>query len=87
MTDRLQLRNDIKPGILAAGLSPGASTLRSRGLGGPAADALVLGVPIAPHETVNVLRTDLDEIICLSKPAPFFRFGMHYVDRRAAEAS
>ena len=42
--------------------------------------SLVLAVPVAPRETVALLRGKLDEVICLETPEPFNAVGMHYQD-------
>jgi len=42
--------------------------------------ALILAVPVAPRETLEVLRPMVDEIVCLDTPTPFYAIGMHYRD-------
>ncbi len=46
--------------------------------GGPA--RLVVAVPVAPSDTVDMLRRKVDEMVCLSEPKPFMAIGMWYVD-------
>lgn len=41
---------------------------------------LVLAVPVAPGDTIEDLRPDVDEIICLQMPEPFFSIGGYYRD-------
>ncbi len=41
---------------------------------------LVLAVPVAPHDTVEALRGEVDDLICLAEPEPFHAIGMHYDD-------
>lgn len=41
---------------------------------------LVLAVPVAPPETVERLRTDVDEIVCLQAPVAFFAISQFYVE-------
>ena len=41
---------------------------------------LILAVPVAPAETVAELEKDVDEVICLRQPEPFFAIGVHYAD-------
>jgi len=41
---------------------------------------LVLAVPVAPHDTVEALRAEVDDLICLAEPEPFRAIGMHYDD-------
>lgn len=43
---------------------------------------LVLAVPIAPADTLEELRSLVDEIICLEAPDPFYAIGNHYADFR-----
>ena len=42
--------------------------------------SLILAVPVAPAETIAELEADVDEVICLRRPEPFFAIGVHYVD-------
>ena len=48
-----------------------------RGLG---AAYVVLGVPVAPLETLNRFRFDVDELVYLETPDPFGSVGYWYVD-------
>lgn len=41
---------------------------------------LVLAVPVAPRETIDTLRPDVDQIVCLAEPDPFYAVGAHYRD-------
>ncbi len=41
---------------------------------------LVLAVAVAPPETINELRPEVDEIICLETPEPFHAIGLYYRD-------
>ena len=41
---------------------------------------LVLAVPLAPTDTLEQIRPDVDDIVCLSTPHPFFAIGDHYSD-------
>lgn len=43
---------------------------------------LVLAVPLAPTDTLEELRSMVDEIICLEAPDPFYAIGNHYADFR-----
>jgi putative phosphoribosyl transferase len=40
----------------------------------------VLAVPVAPADTVAELKSEVDDLICLSQPDPFFAIGVHYRD-------
>lgn len=41
---------------------------------------LVLAVPVAPPDTVARLRREVDEIVCLQTPDPFYAIGVFYRD-------
>ncbi len=41
---------------------------------------LILAVPVAPPDTVESLRKDVDELICLEVPKEFHAIGEFYVD-------
>jgi putative phosphoribosyl transferase len=40
----------------------------------------VLAVPVAPADSLEELREDADEVVCLSTPEPFIAVGVHYDD-------
>ncbi len=39
---------------------------------------IVLTVPVAPEDTIEQLRAEVDDIVCLSSPSPFIAVGAHY---------
>lgn len=41
---------------------------------------LIAAVPVAPAETVELLRQDADEVVCLETPHPFGAIGYFYRD-------
>ena len=41
---------------------------------------LVLAVPVAPPEVIAALREEVDRVVCLAQPEPFYAIGAHYVD-------
>lgn len=41
---------------------------------------LVLAVPVAPEETVDELRSEVDDLVCLETPRPFYAIGLFYLD-------
>ncbi len=41
---------------------------------------LILAVAVAPPDTIERLRPDVDEIVCLEMPEPFFAIGPYYRD-------
>ena len=69
--------------VVDDGIATGASiraALRAMRAKNPA--RLVLAVPVAPAETLAVLREEVDDIVCLATPEPFYAIGAHYVDFR-----
>lgn len=46
---------------------------------------LVMAVPVAPPETVEALRTEVDEIVCLATPEEFWAIGIFYSDFRQVD--
>lgn len=48
---------------------------------------LILAVPVAPAETVEALREEVDEIVCLDLPYPFGSIGRFYRDFRQVSDS
>ena len=49
------------------------------------ASRIVVATPVAPPDVVEALRSDADEVVCLSVPEEFMAVGMHYVDFRQTE--
>lgn len=41
-------------------------------------ETLILGVPVAPPETIESLKEEADEVICLEMPPNFRAISMHY---------
>ncbi|MHA1190311.1 MAG: phosphoribosyltransferase, partial [Alphaproteobacteria bacterium] len=41
---------------------------------------LVLAVAVAPQDTVDRLKEEVDELICLTIPEPFYAIGLYYRD-------
>lgn len=67
--------------IVDDGIATGATmrvALRAVRRRGPR--ATVLAVPVAPPETIDELRPEVDEIICLSTPLDFMAVGAFYAD-------
>jgi len=44
--------------------------------------SLTLAVPVAPPSTIEKLREEVDRIVCVSTPEPFFAIGQFYTDFR-----
>jgi putative phosphoribosyl transferase len=40
---------------------------------------VIVAVPVAPPDTVDVLRGEADEVVCLATPEPFMAIGCWYV--------
>ena len=69
--------------VVDDGIATGASiraALRAMRAKNPA--RLVLAVPVAPAETLAALRDEVDDIVCLATPEPFYAIGAHYADFR-----
>lgn len=41
---------------------------------------IVVAVPVAPADTIALLRKQADEVICLAEPEPFQAIGLWYMD-------
>jgi putative phosphoribosyl transferase len=53
-----------------------------KGLSRARPSRLILAVPVAPADTIERLRAEADEVICLMTPEPFYAVGEHYDDFR-----
>jgi putative phosphoribosyl transferase len=40
----------------------------------------ILAVPVAPRESIQALRAEADDVVCLATPEPFYAVGTHYDD-------
>ncbi|KLK90184.1 phosphoribosyltransferase [Microvirga vignae] len=69
--------------VVDDGIATG-STVRAalKGLAQARPARLILAVPVAPKDTVDRLRAEADEVICLMTPEPFYAVGQHYDDFR-----
>jgi putative phosphoribosyl transferase len=65
--------------IVDDGIATG-STVRAalRAVRKAGAGRTVLAVPVAPEDTIERLRAEVDEIVCVSSPSPFIAVGAHY---------
>lgn len=72
--------------VVDDGIATGA-TMRAalRAVGRREPKRLVLAVPVAPPETVDDLRREVDDLVCLSTPAMFGAVGAFYRDFRQVE--
>lgn len=69
--------------VVDDGIATGA-TMRAalRGLRRRGPKSIVLAVPVAPPETIEALRGEADEIVCLEQHRPFGAIGAFYADFR-----
>ncbi len=42
--------------------------------------SILLAVPVAPEEAIEALQGEVDDIVCLATPVPFYGIGLHYAD-------
>lgn len=67
--------------VVDDGIATGSSVRAAvRGLRRAGPRRLVLAVPVAPPDTVEALRVEVDDLVCLETPEPFFAVGHHYAD-------
>lgn len=64
---------------LATGSTMHAAVAAIRNFG---AERIVIAVPVAPPDTVASLREDVDDVIALRTPEPFYAISLHYQDFR-----
>ena len=67
--------------VVDDGIATGA-TMRAalRGLRQRKPARLVLAVPVAPPETIEALRAEVDDVVCLMQPGFFGAIGYFYID-------
>ncbi len=67
--------------LIDDGIATGATVRAAlRGLRQSKPSRIVLAVPVAPRDVVEMLRTEVDELVCLAMPEPFIGVGRHYQD-------
>jgi putative phosphoribosyl transferase len=67
--------------VVDDGVATGSSTRAAlRGVRRQKPERLILAVPVAPVESLEALRGDADEIVCLETPEDFFAVGQFYHD-------
>ncbi len=42
--------------------------------------SIIVAIPVAPPDTVEVLKEEADEVVCLAMPEPFLAVGRWYGD-------
>lgn len=67
--------------VVDDGIATGATTRAAlKALRRANPDKLVLAVPVAPPDTLAKLRGEVDEVVCLETPEPFYAIGLYYYD-------
>lgn len=67
--------------VVDDGIATGATTRAAlRGVRRRGARRVVLAVPVAPLETLRALRDEVDDVVCLATPSPFYAIGQFYAD-------
>ena len=67
--------------VVDDGIATGGSIRAAlRGLRQQAPKKVILAVPVGPDDTIESLRDEVDEVVCLSTPAMFFGIGEFYID-------
>ncbi len=67
--------------VVDDGIATGSSVRAAlRGVRRAKPKKLILAIPVAPAETLEALRGDTDEIVCLETPEDFFAVGQFYRD-------
>ena len=69
--------------VVDDGIATGSSVRAAlRGVRRQRPKRLILATPVAPAESIEALRSDADEIVCLETPEDFFAVGQFYRDFR-----
>jgi len=67
--------------IVDDGIATGATVRAAiRGLRRRNPEAIVVAVPVAPRDTIETLRAEVDEVVCLEMPADFYAISLYYRD-------
>lgn len=67
--------------VIDDGVATGATVRAAlKGLKQVNPSRIVLAIPVGPCEEVEMLRTEVDELVCLAMPEPFIGVGRHYGD-------
>jgi len=65
--------------LIDDGIATGATVRAAlKGLKQSKPSRVVLAVPVGPRDVIEMLRTEVDEAICLAMPEPFIGVGCHY---------
>lgn len=41
---------------------------------------IIVAVPVAPKEAIDEIKQEVDQVVCLKAPTPFFAIGNHYIN-------
>lgn len=67
--------------VIDDGVATGATVRAAlKGLKQVNPSKIVLAVPVGPRAEMEMLRTEVDEMVCLAMPEPFIGVGCHYGD-------
>jgi putative phosphoribosyl transferase len=67
--------------VVDDGIATGSSVRAAlRGVRRAKPKRVILAVPVAPPDTIEALRADADEIVCLESPPEFYAVGQFYSD-------
>ena len=67
--------------VVDDGLATGATAKAAlRALKRQGAAKVVLAIPVAPADTLEAMRAEADEVVCLETPSPFFGVGVFFSD-------
>lgn len=67
--------------LIDDGVATGATVRAAlKGLKQSNPSRIVLAVPVGPREEIEMMRSEVDELVCLAMPEPFIGVGRHYGD-------
>lgn len=67
--------------VIDDGVATGATVRAAlKGLRQSKPQHIVLAVPVGPRDVIEMLRSEVDELVCLAMPEPFIGVGCHYAD-------
>lgn len=67
--------------VVDDGIATGASArVALQAVRAEGAARVILAMPVAPAETVKMLRAECDEVVCLATPEDFMAVGIYYED-------
>lgn len=65
--------------VIDDGIATGATVRAAlKGLRQSKPGRIVLAVPVGPRDVIEMLRPEVDELVCLQMPEPFIGVGCHY---------